>query len=253
MKRPLFSLIGILFLATTLFAIKPVEVPEIILIGIGAKNPTFNEAQYPHLKFYYTPELAYQQQTGDGSKGAAVLGSLVDEILVGSPEFITKVNSAHDILKCFFVFDKSGVCYTQGYDITRKGDFMKAGCIDDKTLADAFKETIKKEKVAKPSKKEMKLKKNDFMVGHKMPHSKVLDASGNEVGTETITESGKPVLVLFFNLASDIDIQAAKQSGEGKSGGAYAKDMMSGVKGAGITSFCENIESQFFNYDAREK
>lgn len=253
MKRSLFSLIGTLFLATTLFAVKPVEVPEIILIGIGAKNPTFNEAQYPHLKFYYTPELAYEQQTGDGSKGAAVLGSVADDILVGSPEFFTTINSEHDLLKCYFLFDKSGVCYTQGYNITRREGLMDATGPDDKSLAIAFKETVKKEKVAKPNKKEMKLKKSDFMIGYKMPDCKIVDASGKEIGTNAITENGKPALVLFFQLASDIDIQAAKESGAGKTGGAFMKDMMNGAKGATITGFCEKIESEFFGHDAREK
>lgn len=252
MKKRNLLVIGLLILVSSVFAKKD-EVPEVVLIGIGAKNPSFNEAQYPHIKFYYTPDLSYKKQTGDGSKGAALLGAIADEVLVGTPEYFTTINAEHDLLKCYFLFDKNGVCYTQGYDITRRGDLMKATGPDDKALADAFKETIKKEKVAKPSKKEMKLKKSEFMIGYKLPDCKIVDAQGTEIGTKSITESGKPVLVLFFMLDSEIDIQAAKESGEGKSGGQFAHDIMSGAKGAELTGFCEKIEREFFEYDAREK
>lgn len=252
MKKLNLLVVALVVMVCSAFA-KSNEVPEVVMIGIGAKNPSFNEAQYPHIKFYYTPGLVYKKQTGNGTKAAAMLGAVAGDILEGSPEFLATVNGEHDLTNCYFLFDKNGVCYTQGYDITRRGELIKATGPDDLSLADAFKETIKKEKVAKPNKKEMKLKKNEFMIGYKLPDSELVDASGAKVSSTSVTECGKPVLVLFFKLDSEIDIQAAKESGEGKSGGQFAHDMMSGVKGAEITSLCERIEGEIFEYDAREK
>lgn len=253
MKTRNLLFIGLLVLATSVFAKKKLDVPQVVMIGVGAKNPSFYETQYPNISFYYTPGLEYKQQTGDGSKGAAILGAVVDKILEGSPEFFATIGSEHKLIDCYFLFDKNGICYTQGYDITRRGELLKATGVNDKSLADAFAETVKKEKVAKVSKKEMKLKKSDFLIGRKLPDCKLVDDKGSEVSSKSITESGKPVLVLFFHLDADIDIQAAKESGEGKSGGEFFQDMMDGATGGGLTGFCEQVEREFFGYDAREK
>lgn len=252
MKKKNLLIIGLLILATSVFA-KKTEVPEVVLIGIGAANQSFNEAQYPHLKFYYTPELEYKKQKGDGSKGASILASVADEMLIGDPKFLSDVNGYHDLIKSYFLFDNSGVCYTQGYDITRRNSLMQATGPDDKSLEDAFKETIKKGKVQKLNKKEMKMKKSEYMIGYKMPGFKVTDSKGKEIAIQTITESGKPVLIVFFYLESNIDIQEAKKSGKDKTGGQLLGAMKSGAVGSKLTGFCENMESEFFGYDAREK
>lgn len=232
---------------------KNAPIPKVILIGIGAKNPTFNETQYPHLSFYYTPNLKSEAEVGEGVKSAIALSGGVRENFVGEPKFIADANAEHDLKKSFFLFDNSGICFTHGYEIDRRGDYSNASGIDGTSLADAFKATIVKEKVAKESKKEMKLKKSDFMMNRKMPEFNITALDGSEVSIKTITESGEAVLLVFFQLSQDINIQEAKESGAGKTGKQFGKAMLAGAAGSGITNLCENLESQFFGYDAREK
>jgi len=253
MKTRNLLIIGMLIFANSVFAGKGVDVPEVIVIGVGEKNPTFNEAQYPHIKFYYTPGLKSQAQAGSAAKSVIALSGAARETFAGDPQFLADVNDDHELKGSFFVFDKNGVCYSHGYDIGRRGAYLKTVGIDGNALEDTFKELIKKEKVAKENTKEMKLKKEDFMMGRKMPEYNISDVSGNEVSIKSITESGKPVIIIFIQLPSDIDIQEAKESGKGKSGKAFGASMLAGTAGATTTALCENIESEFFAYDAREK
>jgi hypothetical protein len=254
MKTKSILLITLMVLSTSLFAKKTDPVPEIVLIGIGAKNPTFNEAQYPDIKFYYTPELVSQAKVGGAMKSALALTGAARETFAGEPKFLADANEDHELNYSFLVFDKNGVCFSQGYKIgQRRSGLMKTVGVDKKSLEDTFKELLKKEKVAKVSKKEMKLKKSDFMLGYKMPEYNIADVNGNAVTINSITAGGKPVMIVFFQLPSDIDIQEAKKSGKGKSGKAFGKALFAGAAGATVTSLCENIESEFFGYDAREK
>ena len=86
-----------------------------------------------------------------------------------------------------------------------------------------------------------------------MPAFDVVAVDVSEIAIKSITESGEPVLIIFFQLSKDIDIQAAKESGEEKTGKQFGKAMLGGAAGATITNLCENIENHFFYYDAREK
>lgn len=243
-----------LILTLGLSAKKTQSVPKVVLIGIGEKNPTFNEAQYPDIEFYYTPGLVSQSQISDAGKAALALTGDARETFAGDPKFLQDALAEHNLINAFFVFDKSGVCYTHGYEIGRRGgDYLKSVGIDGKTIADAFKETMEKEKVAKESKKEMKIKKDDFMISRKLPPFSVVALDGSEVTIKSITENKEPVIIIFFQLSKDLDIQEAKKSGEGKTGKQFGKAMLSGAAGSTITSLCENIESQFFHFDAREK
>lgn len=245
-------LISLLVLTLGINAKSKQPVPEIIMIGIGERNPTFNESLYPDITFYYTPDLVSQAQAGEAVKAAVALSGAARESFSGEPEFIANVNDEHDLKKAFFVFDKNGVCYSHGYDIGRRGDLIKTVGIDGNSLGDTFKDVLTKEKEAKKSKKEMKIKKDDFMLGHQMPDFNIVSPDGASVSIKSITESGKPVMIIFFQLSKDLDIQAAKESGKGKSGKSFGKAMLSGAAGVTLTNLCNSIESEFFQYDVEE-
>ncbi len=253
MKTSKLLMIGMLLFTTSVFAKKGVEVPKVIVIGIGAKNPTFNEAQYPHLKFYYTPGLSSTAQVGEGTKSALALTGAAREGFAGDPKFLADANDKSELKDQFYVFDKNGLCYSQGYRLGARGHYLKSVDTEGNSLEDTFKELLKKDKVAKASKKEMKMKKKDFMLGFKMPEYNISEVNGTEVSIKSITEGGKPVIIVFFQLPSDIDIQEAKESGKGKSGKAFAKSMLAGASGASVTGVFEDMEYYFFDYDAKEK
>ncbi|MFC0876650.1 hypothetical protein ACE01N_08645 [Saccharicrinis sp. FJH2] len=226
--------------------------PKVVLIGIGAKNPTFNEAQYPHLKIYYTPELTPVKNATETQNAAASLSGAVKFTYDGQPEFLKNIWNDKNIDEAFMLFDKNGLCVAQGYDVDKQGDIASRLCTDKKPLADHIKDCVKKGKTGKAEKKEMKLKKSDFMVGYSFPEFNLSDTDGNST---TISEvlNGEPTLVIFFNIPDNMDLNAAKESGEGKSGKAFLKSMVSGAAGAGKSGVFLALESQVYDYDAREK
>ena len=259
MKKLLSSLVILLLALGGAFAGKAPQVPDVIMIGIGAKNPTFNESQYPHLKFYYTPGLVSQAQVSGAAKSAlALTGSVARESFVGDPKFLQDVNEEFEMKGTWFIFDKNGVCYSHGYDIGRRGEYMKTVGVDNKAIEDSFTEILKKDKVAKLSKKDIVIRKNaisvndEFLMGQKMPEYNVYDLNNKPVSIKSITESGKPVILIFFQLPSDIDIQAGKESGEGKTGREFGSAVLASAAGATLVGMCETIEREFFGYDARE-
>lgn len=240
-----------LILCLGLSAKKEKPMPKVILIGIGEKNPTFDESRYPHIEFYYTPNLVFEKQTGNGTKAASVLGSVAGDILTGTPEFLVEVASEHALTNCFFLFDKNGVCYSHGYELGRRGHYLKTVGIDGNALEDTFKETVEKGKEAKVAKKEMKMQKSDFMMGREFPDFSIISVDGTKVSMTSLTKAGEPIFITFFSLDSDIDILEMYESGEGKTSKEYGKAVLSGVQGANVTGLCERIEKDFFSYDAR--
>ncbi|MCK4921448.1 MAG: hypothetical protein KAS71_10410 [Bacteroidales bacterium] len=254
MKRfvSVFVLVTVMFLGVNAQKLSKMA-PKVVVIGIGEKNPTLNEAQFPNLNFYYTPDLVPATETGEGKSAVVSMSDGAKLTYNGSPEFLKTLWNDKDMDKAFMLFDKNGVCYTQGYDILRQNsDIGARGCVDKKPLSDHIKSCVKSEKVAKPGKKEMVLKKSDFLVGYKLPEFDLVGTDGESISIANVL-NGEPTLVVFFNLPSNIDIQAAKESGKGKTGKAFAKSMLSGAAGGNIEKLYIELEAQVFEYDAREK
>ena len=217
--------------------------PDVVLIGIGEKNATFNESRYPDLKFYYTPELTIK------TPGNRMNNAVVE----GEPEFIQTIWNNKNFKNGFMLFDKNGVCAAMGYDIMRQKDIGARGCADKKSLNDHLKTYVKKGKTMKKSTKEMKLKKSNFFVGYEMPEFKVKNANGEAFSITSITKSGKPTLVIFFHIPANLDLNAGKKGDYSKSTGkSFFKAMIKGAKGAKNQRLFPELESEFFQYDARE-
>lgn len=212
--------------------------PEVVLIGVGEKNASFDEARFPDLKFYYTPELS------SADEGVT---------FTGSPEFVKTIWNDKSFKDGFMLFDKNGVCVTMGYDINRQNDIGGRMCTDKKTLNDHLRTYVKKGKTGKASSKDMKMKKSDFMLAHKMPEYDVNNSAGDTVKVSSICESGKPVLVIFFNIPKAVDLNAANQAGNKKTGRGFLNAMKQGAGGAKQQKLFVELESEFFQYDARQK
>ena len=238
MKLKNLFLIAILTLGSfTVFAQISKLAPNVVVIGIGEKNATLDENQYPNLKFYYTPEL----------------NNITEETFSGKPEFLVTLGNDKNLKETFMLFDKNGVCVTQGYRLlSQNNDIGAKLCVDKDNLQNHLKTYVKKGKEGKESSKEMKLKKSDYMIGYKMPEFNVTTPSGEEVSFSSIVE-GQATLIVFFQLSSDIDIAEGKKADQsGKSGRVFMSAMAQGAKGSSISKLFVNLESQFFNNDVRK-
>ena len=227
--------------------------PKVVIIGIGEKNPTFDESRYPDLEFYYTPELESNGTASATAKSAFAMSGVAKETFSGEPEFLATIWNEKDLKEAFMLFDKNGVCVTQGYDLGRQGgDIGNRLCVDKDKLENHLKDYVKKGKEGKESKKEMKIKKSDFMIGYKMPDFKVVNPNDEEKSINEII-NGQPTLVIFFQLSSDIDTEEGKKADQSsKSGKEFFASMTQAAAGADLTEIFRNLENQFFNHSVRD-
>ena len=251
MKKVVLILVAVFTFVVTYGQIKKYP-PKVVIIGIGEKNPTFNEKQYPDLKFYYTPQLVPQNE--NISETAAAAASLSDGVKIlykGQPEFLSNLWNNVISNNFFMLFDSKSQCYTLGYDLLRQNnDIGNRLCIDKKTLNDHVKDVVKKGKVIKPNKKEIIVQKKKFnktMVGNELPDFNVVDIDGNSISINSVINN-EPTLLVFFNLPKNIDVNKAKTEKK-----ATMKSMFSAASGSSISSLFINLESQVFNNNIREK
>lgn len=255
MKLKNLFLITVLTLGSfTVFAQVSKLAPNVVVIGVGEKNPTLDESTYPNLKFYYTPGLISNADDNATTKVHISITNGPQEKFSGKPEFLATLWNDKNLKESFMLFDKNGVCVTQGYRLlSQGGDIGAKMCIDKDPLRNHLKTYVKKGKEGKESSKEMKMKKSNYLIGHKMPEFNVSTPSGEEVSFNSIVK-GQATLVVFFQLPSDIDIEEGKKADQSdKSGKALFSTMIQASEGANLTGLFDNLESQFFNYDTRKK
>ena len=247
--KNVFFLTALLLISSLIFG----QTPKVVVLGIGEKNETLDESLYPNLEFYYTPNLESKAKANSTAKAFASMAGAAKETFEGEPEFLAELWNEKDLKNGFMLFDKEGVCATQGYHILQQGNNIeKRRCVDNDKLSDHFKKYVKKEKTAKPAKRDMKLRKDDFMVGHEMPDFKVVSVDGEEKSIQSVI-NGEPTLVVFFQLSKDIDIAEGKKADQSdKSGKQLFNTMTQAAAGADVENLFVQLEGQLFNYDARQ-
>jgi len=265
-------LLSALFLFGVTFGQVKKYPPKVIIIGVGEKNPTFNEAQFPHIKFYYTPKLKPANESISEAGNAALSLLESNHIYKGEPEFVRNYWNLISSNKTFMLFDKESRCYTIGPDLLRRSnDINNAICSNDKTLGDNVKAVIKKEKTVKQNKKSIDLVQPDniyddvsisiknyykkfrkTMVGNKLPDFNIVDVKGNPTTINAVINN-EPTLVLFFELPKNLDVNKYKDLSKEKNVGKFATSILSGNAAASLDQIFLEIESQIFKYDAREK
>lgn len=225
---------------------------DVIMVGIGAKNPTFEESRFPDLQIVYTPGLVSQAQTGGTGKAAlSLLGGR--EIFKGSPKILEEWWEKTDLRNHTILFDKNGVGSWEGFVGRRGGILSSAGYGKKEGLDKMLKLICKKGKTTKPkAKKKFKPKKVDAILNRKMPDFDVVTVSNETKSISSFIDNGRPTLVVFFQISPDADLQEAKESGKGKSGKQFMKAMVRGAAGGAWETTFVSIESELFSFDARD-
>ena len=249
----------ITLILTIVFGIKAQKLskmaPQVVIVNIGAKNPTFNEKQYPNLKFYYAPNLKPENKGGETTQAAVGMLDGAKFIYEGEPKFLKEIWNNNLDPNAFMLFDKNNYCYAQGEVISDRS-IAASICTSKKPLSDPIKACVKKGKTIKPSKKELSIVKKklgittrpkDFLVGFQMPELKLSNAAGEEKSFNDIINN-KPTLVVFINIPVGIDIEKAYTEKV-----ATGKAMFSAASVAKQAQVLVDLEGEIFEYDARRK
>lgn len=228
--------------------------PKLLMVGIGAKNPTFDESRFTHLNFVYTPGLESQAKLGGTGKSALALmgGGATREIYKGTPEFLADWWDETDIRYHAVLFDANGVGAWEGW-IDRREEIMESvGYGDDKNLGKMVKEIVRKGKTSKLKDKKFNPKKSDALLNNEMPDFEVVSAGNVRTSINRLIQDGSPTLVMFFQIPPDADLQSAKESGAGKSSGMFLKSMVQATAGSDWENMFKRIEGQLFNHTIRD-
>ncbi len=261
MKKNLLFLVWVLSLLGTgnLAAQNLIKMaPKVVVINLGPKNPHFDESIFPHLQFYYTPEIQ-----ADITNENEINGHFK---VKGSPEFLVKgFNEGHFKEYNFLLFDKNGVCYTEGGDLLQDVDMGKVVCANGKDLATNLKDLVKKGKTAKVSNKPLKwgkshtslklglsksvITKSAFLTGHSFPDDVMVEtADGKKVKLQEVIK-GSPTLVMFIYIPPEGNLETMDKyynGNEPKPSKAIQKKYVKNVL------YLSMLEGQFFNFNPKK-
>jgi hypothetical protein len=217
MKKFVFLVAASLFALTVAAQNLTKIAPRVVIVNLGPKNPHFDESVFPHLHFYYTP---------------GIRAVLPDENAInhhyeiqGEPQFLVNAFNERQIKEYgFLLFDKNGICYTEGNNLMEDIDIGKDMCSNGKTLEDNLKAVVKKGKTAKISSSPLpsghghahinvglrhtSVTKAAYLTGHPFPATvKVVTPSGQTVSLQQIIK-GEPTLVMFCYIPPRAAVEA---------------------------------------------
>lgn len=201
----------VFFIASTLLA-QDMRKVNMIMVGIGGQNPTLDHGKYPHLKFYYTPDLKSEAQLSTNEKSAlSLFGGMKAsrEIFKGEPKILADWWDEIDLRGHAILFDKNGVGFWQGW-IDRANDILDSrGYGEEKDLDDALEAVLEDQETADfDDNKEFEADENDNLIERKMVEFNVVNKKGENFSVKSLVETGKPTMLIFFSIPIDIDINA---------------------------------------------
>jgi hypothetical protein len=256
MKKVLLSSLLIVVIGISSVFAQAKNVPQVKLIGIGAKNPTYDETILKEFQFYYTPGMVSQVQGGKAVKGAlaAFGGTTAKAVYKGEPKLLEEFWDKKELRFHSLLYDKNGVACWEG-TIDPVKDVLDTKGFDDMTLKEALKQYVEKQKtVEKEAEGEIKIYDANSMrrgkyynyplAERKMPDFTTTDITGKEVSIKNITETGSPVLLIFFELPADIDCKAAQESKKATLG-----QMFQSSGGGSVSQKIEKIHNQLYGKD----
>lgn len=227
-------------------------VPKIIVIGIGEKNPNFDESQFPDLNFYYTPTLDIDY--GSEEMVAAAIKAATNPFYkaegvtyAGTPEYITGVE--REPANMALLFDNEGTCYTIAYNLNH--DLAGARTNNKKTLADNLSDVVKKGKTAKAAKKPYTEGRPHSLIGNKVENFPIQSLDGENLELADLLGT-EPTLVVFFSLPLSIDFRPLLTQEEMKALGrkeaqkANFKANLIQEMGKDATEILRDLETQFY-------
>ncbi len=215
--------------------------PKTIVIVLGPKNPTLDEANFPDLNFYYTPNLVLnvsEKASKNTNKKAwsSALGvgrtskAEGNDSYTGTPAEIVnrEVHSGFTV-----ILDKQGLINAKTFSGERvyfnkstkfllKFNKMKREW-ESAPLPGILKDMNKKGNILPKEKKSRKAKAEPthYVIGKPLDNFEVVDSDGNSHNMNSITQGNTSTLVLFLRINPDYDLKRGKESGEGKKGRAY--------------------------------
>ncbi len=258
MKRFIFTLIGILAVLVLPAQNLAKMAPEVVVVNLGPKNPHFDESIYPHLHFYYTPAIKAVLSNEDAMNHFFEIQ--------GTPQFLVNAINAKQIKEYgFLLFDKNGICYTEGSNLLEDVAVAKSMCSNGKELGDNVKDVVKKGKTAKVETgplptghghahlnvgfRHSSVTKAAFLTGHPFPSNVTVEtAKGKNVSLESAIK-GKPALVLFMYIPPEGALEAVYKFYNGplaKPSKAIQKKFTKDVL------YLSLLEGQFFDFNPKK-
>ncbi len=224
---------------------------NVIMIGIGGKNPTFDESKYQNLTFYYTPELVSQAKLGKEAKSALSVfsGGASREIFEGKPDILAKWWDNRDLRNYALLFDKNGVGTWQGkLDIEDNLVEDSKGEGDESDLENTFENLLEDDEVTELDKdKKFDYEDDDSIIETLMPNFKVTALDSSQISIRQLIKKGKPTMVVFFQISKDVDLNAAKKEVKKDKGiGEFFGSAVQTMAGNDWKTLMENIEFYIF-------
>lgn len=226
---------------------------KVIAVGIGEKNPSFDESKFPNIEFYYTPELISKAEVDETGKAVvALLGDGAREIFEGKPDILAKWWDDKDLRSYAVLFDKNGTGTWQG-KLRREEILDNSGeGAEESVLDDALEVLIEDEEVTDfDEDKEFDYTDDDSFLETKMVDFDVTTPGGEIKSIKSVVENGKTTLLVFFQISKDVDINEAKKSEESKSLGSFLGGMIKSEAGIKWSELFKNIESNIFDNDVK--
>jgi len=226
---------------------------KVVAVGIGEKNQTFNESNFPNIEFYYTPGLLSKAELDETGKSVvALLGDGAREIFEGTPELLAKWWDDRDLRSYAILFDRNGVGAWQG-KLRREEIFDNKGKgADEDNLEDAVTTLIEDEEFPEfDDGKEFDYEEDDCLLQTKMPDFEVTSARGDKKSIKNIIENGKTTLFVFFQISKDVDVNAAQKSEKSESLGSFLGGLTQSAAGVTWSELFKNLEFYIYNNDVK--
>lgn len=229
---------------------------NVIMVGIGGKNATFDESKFPDLQFYYTPELISQAQVEDDAKAAiSLLGGETREVFEGKPEILQKWFDEMDLRGYALVFDKNGVGTWQG-KLDIEDDIIEdsEGEGEEESLEDTFEFLFEDGEVMELDEdKEFDYEDDDSIIETYMPDFEVVALDGSKKSIRNLTKNGKTTMVVFFQISKDVDLNAAANVKEEDGLGGFLSSTVKSMAGFSWQQLMKKLEFSIYGKEIEVK
>lgn len=246
-----------LFLALNNYAQEQYKI-NVVMLGIGAHNPTFDEKQFPDLKYYYTPELISQAKVGKTGKALVNLfGDNTREIFEGEPAHLAKWWDEKNLKNYAVLFDKNGVGAWQGYLNLDEDDILDSDAEggDHESLKDILEQLIEDneniELDVDKNKDDFDYGDDESLLEREMPDFNVESINKETKSIKNLVKSDKPTLLIIFQIPKDVDLNAQKKMETEKSVGGFLGNVAQTTAKQTWLGVMQKIEFSVFNKDIK--
>jgi hypothetical protein len=231
---PAVMLLLSLLLALSAPAIMPFAPQRTIGFHIGAKNPTFDESEFPDIDFYYTPQIKWRELKPTGTPEALV-SWLNKRGLMTNQLVVTDKNGLVD----FTGFLAPGKKVVEVHDL----GFLR-------TLEESLKRVV--EEGQESFKTNTKPRRWDWVSdieGRPFPNFKVSNASGEVFNlTELITREGKPKMMIVFYVPYNYKFKSVEEHMEEAADPMAVLGAITQMEsGEHHTAYLKAIEEELYN------